>query len=211
MGTIWPRCFLDNIFVRTVLIVLEYHVCRGGSRGRAHSCVLHHHFSGALLVAGPARAACALTRSWREAGGRARRAVGWHPHRLGAGMAEVNCCHLSRLVVDHHHGDDTAMRVWVAAQEGRTEDLQGLLRTLQESESTSVINTAKALCVAARNDHVGAVRVLLAATADANEDNRSGITPMCVAAREGHCDVIPSGSNNHNNNNNNNNNNNWRR
>ena len=101
------------------------------------------------------------------------------------------------LVVDHHHGDDAAMRVWVAAQEGRTEDLQGLLRTLQESESTSVINTAKALCVAARNDHVGAVRVLLAATADANEGYRSGgyqfrsgMPPTCVAAREGHCDVI---------------------
>jgi ankyrin repeat protein len=76
------------------------------------------------------------------------------------------------------------MDLWVAAQEGRKEDVEALLADL----SRGVI--VEALHIAVANDHLDVVKLLVRQeTVTVNQQNAGGSTPLGTAAWHGNADV----------------------
>ncbi len=82
-----------------------------------------------------------------------------------------------------------AQAVWAAAQACYAEDLQRLLEELLPECEVVASALAPALWIAAGNDHVGAVRVLVDAAADVNHTNSRALSPLWRASFSGSADA----------------------
>ena len=78
--------------------------------------------------------------------------------------------------------------VWDPAQDGRTDSLRKVLNALRDDsewQPYKVVVLQRAMWVAARNDHVEVLRLLLENGAEVDSENRDGLTPLWVSSFTG--------------------------
>ena len=80
--------------------------------------------------------------------------------------------------------------LWVAASEGRTEEVLELLATPVYTNANGMVKSNSPLHVAAKNGHGAIVRLLLERGADVSAKNILTNTPLHAAAAEGHALIV---------------------